>query len=243
LTGKGENEAFTAVHALDFFESLVVNIAGSPHGAAIQLTGMPGKHVPDGLIGTANDFLGAVPPTNGWMMELGRTRNNDPGSFECGYRIYISGDTLFVDDLKEIPKRYAGQNIDLMLVHLGGTTIPSPKLPLLMVTMDAEQGLKLIKLIDPDITIPIHYEYVSMHFVVVGKWLEQRANSITVIMMSSSRHSMTSKRRLKKLGSAIRWYIWIVRMNTASKLERQSSRKSGLAEVCNAGPLRFVGQL
>lgn len=73
-------------------------------------------------------------------------------------RIYISGDTLLVDELKEIPKRYAGQNIDLMLIHLGGTTIPSPSVPLLMVTMDAEQGLGLVKLIDPDLTIPIHYE-------------------------------------------------------------------------------------
>ena len=73
-------------------------------------------------------------------------------------RIYISGDTLLVDELKEIPKRYAGQNIDLMLIHLGGTTIPSPSVPLLMVTMDADQGLGLVKLIDPDLTIPIHYE-------------------------------------------------------------------------------------
>lgn len=75
-----------------------------------------------------------------------------------GPRIYISGDTLLVDDLKEIPKQYAGQNIDLMLVHLGGTTIPSPQLPLLMVTMDAEQGLGLLRLINPDLTIPIHYD-------------------------------------------------------------------------------------
>ena len=74
--------------------------------------------------------------------------------------IYISGDTLLVAELNEIPKRYAGQNIDLMLVHLGGTTLPSPSVPLLMVTMDADQGLKLVQLIEPDLTIPIHYEYV-----------------------------------------------------------------------------------
>jgi len=63
-----------------------------------------------------------------------------------------------VDDLKEIPKRYADQKIDLMLVHLGGTTIPSPKLPLLMVTMDAKQGVKLMQMINPEVTIPIHYD-------------------------------------------------------------------------------------
>lgn len=90
------------------------------------------------------------------MLELGYKSGEE--DFQCGYRIYISGDTLLVDELKEIPKRYAGQNIDLMLIHLGGTTIPSPSVPLLMVTMDAEQGLGLVKLIDPDLTIPIHYE-------------------------------------------------------------------------------------
>jgi L-ascorbate metabolism protein UlaG (beta-lactamase superfamily) len=97
------------------------------------------------------------------MLELGHGRPNT-ADFSCGYRIYISGDTLLVDELQEIPRRYAGQRIDLMLAHLGGTTIPSPLVgrlmePLaLMVTMDAEQGLKLIQLIRPDVTIPIHYD-------------------------------------------------------------------------------------
>jgi L-ascorbate metabolism protein UlaG (beta-lactamase superfamily) len=63
-----------------------------------------------------------------------------------------------VDELNEIPERYKGQNIDLMLIHLGGTTIPSPKMPLLMVTMDANQGLELVRLINPNLTIPIHYD-------------------------------------------------------------------------------------
>lgn len=29
---------------------------------------------------------------------------------------------------------------------------------MLMVTMDAEQGIKLMQLIDPDVTIPIHFD-------------------------------------------------------------------------------------
>ena len=72
--------------------------------------------------------------------------------------MYISGDTLMVDDLKDIPKHLNGESVDLMLIHLGGTTIPSPSVPLLMVTMDAKQGLELVRLIKPDLTIPIHYE-------------------------------------------------------------------------------------
>jgi L-ascorbate metabolism protein UlaG (beta-lactamase superfamily) len=66
-----------------------------------------------------------------------------------------------VDELKEIPERYRGQKINLMLIHLGGTTIPSPSVPLLMITMDAKQGLELVRLINPDLTIPIHYEYAN----------------------------------------------------------------------------------
>jgi L-ascorbate metabolism protein UlaG (beta-lactamase superfamily) len=107
-----------------------------------------------------NELLGAVPPTNGWLVELGWTRGkerNEEG-FETGYRIYISGDTLMVDELKEIPERLRGDKIDLMLVHLGGTTIPGPKMPLLMVTMDGEQGVQLMQLIHPDVTVPIHFD-------------------------------------------------------------------------------------
>lgn len=165
---KAEEEKFTDVYDLDFFESCLVSIppktgvdnSGSNKIPAIKVTGMPGKHVPDGALSVANDLLAAVPPTNGWMVELGyKPDASAPDSvFTNGYRIYISGDTLMVDDLKQIPERYAGQKIDLMLVHLGGTTIPSPKLPLLMVTMDAKQGVQLMQLINPEVTIPIHYD-------------------------------------------------------------------------------------
>ncbi|KAL9627569.1 MAG: hypothetical protein Q9204_006473, partial [Flavoplaca sp. TL-2023a] len=156
LASKGDGEAFTDVYDLDFFEDCMVDIQGNEKKAAVKVTGMPGKHVPPGVLGTLNEIVEAVPPTNGWMIELGYKNAED--EFKCGYRIYISGDTLLVPELHEIPTRYAGQNIDLMLIHLGGTTIPSPAVPLLMVTMDAEQGLGLVKLVGPDLTIPIHYD-------------------------------------------------------------------------------------
>jgi len=172
LTSKSVSESFTSVHALDFWEDLRVSLAKkepefdgvavSTSAPMIKVTGMPGKHVPDGILGTAHDLLKAVPPTNGWMLELGyhNDHSDSDDNFTCGYRIYISGDTLLVSDLKEIPKHYthAGKPIDHMLIHLGGTTIPGPSMPLLMVTMDAKQGIELVKLISPDLTIPIHYD-------------------------------------------------------------------------------------
>ncbi|KKA20153.1 hypothetical protein T310_5807 [Rasamsonia emersonii CBS 393.64] len=122
---------------------------------------MPAKHVATKPLQKLNELVQAIPPTNGWMLELGYGVVGRPLlDFEVGYRIYISGDTLMVDELKEIPQRFSGQNIDLMLVHLGGTTVPTPSLlPLaVMVTMDAKQGLELVQLIKPDLTIPIHYD-------------------------------------------------------------------------------------
>jgi hypothetical protein len=84
---------------------------------------MPGKHVPPGpghILQTVNDLMGMVPPTNGWMLELGyMSTSADDNSFQSGYRIYITGDTLVIDALKEIPERYRNQRIDLMLIHVG----------------------------------------------------------------------------------------------------------------------------
>lgn len=178
LTSKGD-ESFTSVHALDFWESMTLTFDTGrqlPTRPRMQITGMPGTHVPPGPLAMANDILKAVPPTNGWMLELGYTTTapsskpttSESGAtpvpdttFQPGYRIYISGDTLMFDDLHRIPELYSshtGKPIDLMLIHLGGTTIPSPKIPLVMVTMDAKMGLELVQIIGADVTIPIHYD-------------------------------------------------------------------------------------
>jgi hypothetical protein len=66
LAGKGEGEAFSQVTDLEFFESAIVDIekgrAEEDAGKrpAMKVTGMPGKHVPPGLLSQANDLLGAV---------------------------------------------------------------------------------------------------------------------------------------------------------------------------------------
>ncbi|KAF7596824.1 hypothetical protein BBP40_012424 [Aspergillus hancockii] len=167
LSSKGE-DSFTDVYGLEPFQQSIVDIkgSGSTKQPRARVTAMPGKHVPTGVVDKLNNLVSAVwlplfiPPTNGWMVELGYSSCTDTTELVVGYRIYISGDTLMVDDLKEIPKRFDDQKIDLMLAHLGGTTVPSPALgPLaMMVTMDAKQGVQLMQLIRPDVTIPIHYD-------------------------------------------------------------------------------------
>jgi L-ascorbate metabolism protein UlaG (beta-lactamase superfamily) len=55
------------------------------------------------------------------------------------------------DDLKDIPRRYP--NIDMALLHLGGTRIAG-----VLLTMDAEQGVRALRLVNPQRAIPIHYD-------------------------------------------------------------------------------------
>jgi L-ascorbate metabolism protein UlaG (beta-lactamase superfamily) len=73
-------------------------------------------------------------------------------------RIYISGDTLMVDELKEIPVRF--EAIDAGVVHLGGTRLPAGRrLPFgLTVTMDARQGADAVETIDLPRMIPVHFD-------------------------------------------------------------------------------------
>ncbi|KAK1758971.1 beta-lactamase-like protein [Echria macrotheca] len=165
-----KTDPFTSVYAVDFFQNVTLALPattgdkGNKKTPKIKVTGMPGKHVPPGPLSIANDLLKAVPPTNGWLLELGyeNPSSGTEDKFEPGYRVYISGDTLFVDELKQIPEWLRGEKIDLMLVHLGGTTIPGPKAPLVMVTMDGRQGVQLMRLVEPDVTIPIHFDDYSV---------------------------------------------------------------------------------
>ncbi|HEX9984884.1 MAG TPA: MBL fold metallo-hydrolase [Thermoanaerobaculia bacterium] len=105
--------------------------------ASMRVTAMPGKHAP-GLLRLM------IPPTMGSMLEF-------PGSGgKTSLRLYITGDTLIHEHLKEIPRRYP--EIDLALLHLGGTRIAG-----VLLTMDAKQGVEAIRIVNPRTAIPIHY--------------------------------------------------------------------------------------
>jgi L-ascorbate metabolism protein UlaG (beta-lactamase superfamily) len=131
----GELEArnFTGGIGLDTWETTEF-VKGS---ARLRITSMPGQHGP-GIV----DF--ALPAVMGSILDF---------ETETGMRtlrLYISGDTLVIDELKEIPRRFP--EIDLGLFHLGGTRVMG-----VMVTMDDEQGVEAIRIIQPDVAIPIHY--------------------------------------------------------------------------------------
>lgn len=113
----------------------------------VTVTSMPGRHAP-----TPVDRL--LPPVMGSMIEF-----TDGAATR---RLYVSGDTLFVDELREIPVRFS--SIDLGVLHLGGTRLPAgSKLPFgLTVTMDARQGADLVELLDLPKMIPVHFDDYSV---------------------------------------------------------------------------------
>jgi L-ascorbate metabolism protein UlaG (beta-lactamase superfamily) len=104
----------------------------------LRVTAMPGRHGPPVVAKLLPEVMGS-------MLDFGS--KNSPRS----YRMYISGDTMVFDDIKEIPKRYSG--VDLALLHLGGTRL----LGLVTVTMDAKEGVRIMQIIVPNKAIPIHY--------------------------------------------------------------------------------------
>jgi L-ascorbate metabolism protein UlaG (beta-lactamase superfamily) len=107
---------------------------------------MPGAHA-------AGAVARMMPPVMGSLLEFEISRG------EVAFRIYITGDTVLVDELKEIPRRFP--DIDLALLHLGGTMF----FGLLLVTMGPTQGVEVIRLVKPKTAIPIHYDdYTAFEF-------------------------------------------------------------------------------
>jgi len=124
---------FTRTWPLRTWDSIEVRKGST----SVRISSMPGRHGP--LVVSA-----MLPSVMGSMLEF------DNGTGRPNYRMYISGDTLVYKDLEEIPRRYP--HVDLALLHLGGTRVLG-----ILVTMNAEQGIEAMRIVRPNVTIPIHY--------------------------------------------------------------------------------------
>jgi L-ascorbate metabolism protein UlaG (beta-lactamase superfamily) len=124
---------FGHTYPLDPWASMTV-AKGDAH---LRITAMPGRHGPP-----LADLV--LPDVMGSLLEFA-----SPAETSL-FRLYITGDTLVIDDLQEIPRRYP--EIDLALLHLGGTRVLG-----ILVTMDGKQGVQLMQLVAPQHAIPIHY--------------------------------------------------------------------------------------
>lgn len=134
-----ETMGFHSPHALGTWESLSVRKGD----ARLRITSMPGTHGP-GVVGKL------LPPVMGSMLEF------QPAPGRTALRLYASGDTLMHDQIGQVRLSYP--DIDLALLHLGGTRVLG-----IYVTMDAKQGVEMIRVLQPKTAIPIHYgEYTVM---------------------------------------------------------------------------------
>ena len=130
--GKLRRQGFTNPIALDTWEAQEV-VRGD---ARVRVTAMPGKHAPQPLEALLPSVMGSI---------LDFTTGNGRD-----LRVYITGDTLLHDGLEHIPTRFP--DIDLGLLHLGGTRVFG-----ILVTMDADQGVRALQLIKPKTAVPIHF--------------------------------------------------------------------------------------
>jgi L-ascorbate metabolism protein UlaG (beta-lactamase superfamily) len=105
--------------------------------ATLSITAAPGKHAPQPLGALLPSVMGSILE----FRERGRLRQ----------RTYITGDTLLHDRLAEIPRRHP--DIDLCLIHLGGTRVAG-----ILLTMDAAQGVGALQLVAPREAVPIHFD-------------------------------------------------------------------------------------
>ena len=128
---------FTNPQQLDKWESISF-VKGD---VQLQITAAPGRHGPLPVAMFLPQVMGSI---------LDFKIKEENGRSHHLIRVYITGDTLVFDDIKEIPKRYS--DINLALLHLGGTRVMG-----ILVTMDAREGLEMFNIINPKKAIPIHY--------------------------------------------------------------------------------------
>ncbi|MET0703725.1 MAG: MBL fold metallo-hydrolase [Mycobacterium sp.] len=163
-----ERRGFGAAQGLSTWNTHVITKGQS----TLTITALPGRHAP----GWTRRLL---PPVMGSMLEFGTTA--EPGHQR---RLYISGDTLLIEELKDIPLRFHA--IDAGILHLGGTRLPAgARLPFgLTVTMDGAQGADVVELLGLPKVIPVHFDDYGVFASPLSDFTEQmkrRALGHTII--------------------------------------------------------------
>jgi len=152
LDNEGRRLLGTAKLALTTPESVALGLPGNPkglrtwestevsnsQGEKLKITAMPGVHTsnPD-----LRDIIGEV---TGFMLEWDGQKDG---------ALYISGDTVWIDDMDEIAKRY---RVGTAVLHMGAANVPAVGDNIL--TMRSEDGARLSKLLQLKNAYPAHFE-------------------------------------------------------------------------------------
>jgi L-ascorbate metabolism protein UlaG (beta-lactamase superfamily) len=132
-------QGFRRAVGLDTWESHTV----VKEQSTLTVTALPGIHAP-------RPVSRLLPPVMGSLLELGDTTG------DVAHRVYLTGDTLMFDGVSDIARRCP--DLDLAVVHLGGTTLPGG----LVVTMDGRQGAELLGTVRPKRAVPVHVDDYSV---------------------------------------------------------------------------------
>jgi L-ascorbate metabolism protein UlaG (beta-lactamase superfamily) len=130
---------FKSVYALDRWQA----VNAMKGDWQLKITALPARNGPVAL-------AAFMPAVMGSMLEF-QTLNRS-----TAYRVYVTGDTVVIDDLKEKPLLF--RDVDLALLHLGGMRMAG-----LLATMDAKQGLEALKLVQADVAIPVHHDDYTVY--------------------------------------------------------------------------------
>ncbi len=130
---------FEDVHGLGTWGEHVL-VAGEQQ---VRVTAVPGRHA-------RGPLQVLLPPVMGSVLEFGAVGG------PVQRRVYVSGDTLLVPELRELPRRFP--DLHLAVLHLGGTTLPPGSPRGLVVTMDGVGGADLVELVRPVAAVPVHHD-------------------------------------------------------------------------------------
>jgi L-ascorbate metabolism protein UlaG (beta-lactamase superfamily) len=133
-TSSGARRLGAGARGLDPWQSTLLEAPGRP---SIEIIATPCRHGPPLSHALVGDVIGfALRPPDQETVTL-----------------WISGDTVFFDGVREVAERLT---VDTAILHLGGVQFPvtGP----LRYTMTAKDAVKLCGLLRPGTAIPIHYE-------------------------------------------------------------------------------------
>jgi L-ascorbate metabolism protein UlaG (beta-lactamase superfamily) len=108
-----------------------------PDGGSLEVTATPCRHGPRFSRPIVGDVIGFA--------------LRAPGAERAA--LWISGDTVLYDGVREVARRIA---VDVALLHLGGVRFPvtGP----LRYTMTGREAVELCRELQPRVTVPVHYE-------------------------------------------------------------------------------------
>lgn len=149
---KLESWGFHRIQALDWWQEFVL----TKDNETLKLISVPAQHSHDAQ---TNQELGIV---SGYILKYSANG--------ITYTIYWTGDTVWFNEMDEIKK--AVGNLDLLIPHLGAVGMDGPWG---LMTLDSEEAIKLVVLMEPQAIIPIHHHTFS-HYIEPISLFQEKIN-------------------------------------------------------------------